>query len=138
MTRKRAMTLALVLLALAIPTAALAAKPGHPPVKCCKAGPKVTYVLKGTLSNFTAASTTANGSVTINVTHSNYHAHAMVGHQLTFAIAMTTPTNLMGGTILNGAHGIVKFREFKNMTNANLMAALTATTPMTATQIIAH
>lgn len=135
MTRKRALTLALVVLALAIPTAALAAKPA-PPVKCCKA--RVTYVLKGTLSTFTAASTSANGSVTINVTHSNYHAHALVGHQLTFAIAMTTPTNLMGGTILNGAHGIVKFREFKNMTNANLMAALTATTPMTASQIIAH
>ena len=95
------------------------------------------YILKGTLSNFTAASTTANGSVTINVTHSNYHAHALVGQQLTFAIAMTTPTNLMGGTITNGAHGIVKFRALR-VSNTTLMAALTATTQMTASQIIAR
>jgi hypothetical protein len=103
-----------------------------------KANPKVTYILKGTLSNFAAASTTANGSVTINVTHSNYHAHALVGQQLTFAVSMKTPTTLMGGTIINGARGIVKFREFKSMSNTALMAALTATTPMTTTQVIAH
>ena len=103
-----------------------------------KAAPKVTYILKGTLSNFTAASATANGSVTINVTHSNYHARALVGQQLTFGISMTTPTNLMGGTIIDGAHGIVKFRAPLKVSNKTLMADLTATTPMTATQIIAR
>jgi hypothetical protein len=44
----------------------------------------------------------------------------------------------MGGTIINGARGTVKFRAPLRVSNANLMAALTATTPMTATQIIAH
>ena len=98
----------------------------------------MTYILKGTLSNFTAASTTANGSVTINVTHSNFHAHALVGKQLTFAVSLKTPTTLMGGTIINGVRGIVKFRAPSRVSNTNLMAALTATTPMTTSQIIAR
>ncbi len=93
----RRKTLALVALTLVITSGAFAttaqASKGHEG----KAAPKVTYILKGTFSNFTAASTTANGSVTINVTHSNFHAHALVGQQLTFSIAMTTPTNLTGG-----------------------------------------
>jgi hypothetical protein len=74
----------------------------------------------------------------INVTHSNFHAHALVGQQLTFAITMTTPTKLMGGTIATGAHGIVKFRAPLRVSNTTLMAALTATTPMTASQVIAR
>src|SRR6476646_2385474 len=127
-------TLALVILALAIPTVALAAKPTNH----SKAAPKVTYILKGTLSDFAAASTTANGSVTIHVTHSNYHAKALVGQDLTFAVSMTTPTRLMGGTIINGARGIVKFRAPLKVSNTTLMTALTATTPMTSKQIIAH
>lgn len=131
---KRTLMLALVVLALAIPTAALAANPTNH----SKAAAKVTYILKGTLSTFAAASTTANGSVTINVTRSNFHAHALVGQQLTFVISQKTPTNLMGGTIVDGAHGIVKFRAPLKISNTNLMAALSATTPMTASQIIAR
>jgi len=133
----RRKALALVALALAVTSVAFAttaeASKGH-----SHAAPKVTYILKGTFSNFTAASTTTNGSVTINVTHSNYHAHGLVGQQLTFAIALTTPTNLMGGTIINGAHGIVKFRAPLRVSNTTLMTALTATTPITASQIIAR
>ena len=41
-----------MILALAIPTVALAAKPTNH----SKAAPKVTYILKGTLSDFAAAS----------------------------------------------------------------------------------
>ena len=134
--RKRTLTLALVVLALAIPTGVALAK-GQPATPG-KSAPKVTYILKGTLSNFAAASTTANGSVTISVTHSNYHARALVGQQLTFAVSLKTPTTLMGGTILDGARGTVKFRAPLRVSNKTLMAALTASTPMTATQIIAH
>jgi len=134
--RNRTLTLVLVVLALAIPTGvALAKGPSPTPGK---SAPKVTYILKGTLSNFAAASTTADGSVTINVTHSNFHARALVGQQLTFAVSLKTPTTLMGGTIINGARGIVKFRAPLRVSNTTLMTALTATTPMTATQIIAH
>jgi hypothetical protein len=133
----RRKALAFVALTLVVTSVAFAATAQASKGKS-KAAPKVTYILKGTLSDFTAASTTATGSVTINVTHSNYHAHALVGQQLTFAVAMTTPTNLMGGTIINGAHGIVKFRAPLRVSNPTLMAALTATTPMTASQIIAR
>ncbi len=130
--------LAIVALALAITSASFATVAQASSHNKGKAAPKVTYILKGTLSNFTAASTTANGSVTINVTHSNFHARALVGQSLTFAVSMKTPTTLMGGTIINGARGIVKFRAPLKVSNTTLMAALTATTPMTATQVIAH
>jgi hypothetical protein len=131
----RTKTLAFVALALAITSIAFAttaqASKGKSP-----ANPKVTYILKGTLTNFAAASTSANGSVTIDVTHSNFHAHALVGQQLTFGIAMTTSTNLKGGTIANGAHGIVKFRAPVRVSNATLMAALTPSNTMIASQVV--
>lgn len=132
----RRKTLTLFALALAITSVAFAttAQASSP----SKANPKVTYILKGTLSDFTAASTTANGSVTIHVTHSNYHAKALVGQDLTFAVSMSTPTRLMGGTIINGATGVVKFRALLRQSNTTLMASLAASTPMTASQIIAH
>jgi hypothetical protein len=137
MTRK---TLALIILALAIPGAALAAKPtkpSHTSTSQSKAAPKVMYVLKGTLSNYTAASATATGSVSIHVTHSNYHGRLLRGQDLSFTIAANTTTTLNGNsTISNGAHGVVKFRALKNMTGTGLMAALTATTPMIAVQVI--
>jgi hypothetical protein len=129
--------LALVALTLAITSVAFAttaqASKGKSP-----AIPKVTYILKGTLSGFTAASATANGAVTISVTHANFHAHALVGQQVTFGIAMKTSTSLRGGTIADGAHGIVKFRAPLRVSNTTLMAALTASTPMTASQVIAR
>jgi hypothetical protein len=132
----RRKTLTLFALALAITSVAFAttAQASSP----SKAAPKVTYILKGTLSDFTAASTTANGSVAIHVTHSNYHARALVGQDLTFAVSMKTTTTLMGGTIINGARGIVKFRAPLRQSNTTLMASLTATTPMSASQIIAR
>ena len=133
----RRKTLALVALALAITSVAFAttaqASKGKSP-----ANPTVTYILKGTLSNFTAASTTANGSVTINVTHSNFHAHALVGQQVTFGIATSTSTRLPGATIANGAHGIVKFRAPLRVSNTTLTTRLAATPPMTASQVIAR
>ena len=129
-------TLALIVLALAIPSAALAAKPQHP-TKGSKAAPKVTYVLKGTLSNYMAASATTSGSITIDVTHSNYHGRLLKGMSLTFATSAKTATTLNGNsTIANGAKGIVKFRSLKNMSNGALSAALTSSTPMTATHVI--
>ena len=130
-------TLAILVLALAIPSAALAAKPQHP-AKGSKAAPKVTFVLKGTLSNYMAATATTTGSITINVTHSNYHGRLLKGMSLTFATSTKTATTLNGNTtIADGAKGIVKFRALKNMSNSALTAALTtSSTPMTATHVI--
>src|SRR5215469_15082297 len=116
----RRKTLALVALALAI-TSVMFATTAQASKSKSKANPKVTYILKGTLSNFTAASATALGSVTINVTHSNFHARALVGQQLTFGISLKTPTNIMGGTIINGARGIVKFSAPLRVSNTSLM-----------------
>lgn len=129
-------TLALVVVALAIPAVALAAKPATHTSQS-KAAPKVMYVLKGTLWNYAAASSTAAGSVTINVTHSNYHGRALVNAQLTFSIASSTSTTLNNGTISNGARGIVKFRAPLKVSNTTLMATL-APSQMTAMQVIAR
>jgi hypothetical protein len=126
-----------LILALAIPGAALAAKPSTHTSRS-KAAPTVMYVLKGTLWNYTAASSTAAGSITIHVTHSNYHGRALKGTDATFTIAATTTTTLNGNTtISNGARGIVKFRALKNMTSSGLLTAL-STTNMTAFQVIAR
>ena len=128
--------LALTVLALAIPAAALAAKPQHPN-KPGASKAKVTYVLKGTLSNYTAVSSTAAGSITIHVAHSNRHGRALKGMDLTFAVSTQTATTLNGNTtISDGARGMVKFRALKNMTPAGLTAALTSSTPMTAVHVI--
>jgi len=136
-------TLALLVLALVIPGAALAAKPAAKPTKPTtnqsKAAPKVMYVLKGTLSGYTAATSTTTGSITIHVTHSNYHGRLLKGTDLSFAVSTKTTTTLNGNTtIADGTRGVVKFRALKNVSNTGLMAALTAATPMTAFQVIAH
>jgi hypothetical protein len=130
-------TLALLILALAIPGAALAAKPSTHTSRS-KAAPTVMYVLKGTLWNYTAASSTAAGSITIHVTHSNYHGRALRNTDVTFGVSADTATTLNGATtISNGALGIVKFRALKNMTSSGLLTAL-STTNMTAFQVIAR
>lgn len=130
--------LLLVVFALAIPGVALAAKPQHPsPPSKSKAAPRVMYVLKGTLSNYTAASSTADGSITIHVTHSNYHGRVLKGMDLTFAVSANTTTTFQNGatTISNGARGIVKFRALKNMSTSGLLTALSPD-HMTAFQVI--
>ena len=129
-------TLALSVLALAIPATALAAKPSTH-VNQSKAAPKVMYVLKGTLSNFTAATASTNGSISITVAHSNYHGRALVGQTLTFAVTSSTSTTLSNGTISNGASGIVKFKAPLKVSNTTLMASL-APSQMTAKQVIAQ
>jgi hypothetical protein len=137
-------TLALVILALALPSVALAAKPATHTSQS-KAAPKVMYILKGTLSNYGAASTTVSGSVTIHVTHSNYHARALVGQDLTFAISTNTKVGVASNgtikpasglaTVKSGTRGIVKFKGALKVSNSTLMAAL-APNAMTALQVI--
>lgn len=129
-------TLALAVLALAIPAVALAAKPTtHTSQSKSTANPTVTYILKGTLSSYTAATSTTTGSITINVTHSNYHARTLVGQSWTFSVSTNTTTN--ASTINDNTRGIVKFRAAKKQTSSGLTAAL-APNSMTATQIVAR
>jgi hypothetical protein len=105
---KRAIVL--VAVALAIPTSVAFAK-GAPGAHG-KSNPMVMYVLKGTLSNYTAAtSDTADGSISITVTHSNFHS-ALKGQTLTFATTMKTKVNFPNGAtqIADGAKGVLKFK----------------------------
>jgi hypothetical protein len=102
-----------VVAALALPTSVAFAKPSHP-AKGGKSAPKVMYVLKGSLSDYTAATADSTGSITIDVKHSNYHARALKGQSMTFTLSSTTRVTNGHGTavtqIPDGTNGIVKFK----------------------------
>lgn len=114
--------------ALAVPTAALAGKAPKPHGHHGKAQPKVMYVLKGTLSTYTAASSSGNGSITIAVTRSNRHGHALDGQSVTLAVSTQTKIVLDSGTtgIADGDRGIVKIRAPKNLAPTDLLTTLEA------------
>lgn len=77
-----------------------------------KSNPQVMYVLKGTFSNFTAATATADGSVSITVTHSNYHWRALNRDTMDFTVASNTRITFANGTtaLADGAKGMIKFK----------------------------
>jgi hypothetical protein len=111
----------LVIAALALPSVALAGKPAHPG----KSAPKVLYILKGTLSAysaFTAPST--NGQIKIHVTSANYHGRALKGMDLTFVVDAKTKVNV--SSIKDGDKGIVKIRAAKRIAPADLATTLQA------------
>jgi hypothetical protein len=103
-----------VAVALAIPTSVALAKAPATHTNNSHAAPKVMYVLKGTLSSYTAAAGTADGSISITVSHSNYHGRALKGQTLTFAVASSTRITNQNGktqtTVADGTKGMVKFR----------------------------
>jgi len=99
----------LLVVALALPTSvALAKSPGTHG----KSNPRVMYVLKGTLSSYTAATADLAGSISITVKHSNYHGRALRGQTLTFATSMQTRVTMKNGAkaITDGARGVLKFK----------------------------
>jgi len=99
----------LVAVALAIPTSVAFAKAN--PARG-KSNPKVMYVVKGSLSSYLAATSSADGSISITVNHSNYHGRALKGQTLTFSTTMKTRVNYVNGatTITDGARGVLKFK----------------------------
>jgi hypothetical protein len=98
----------LVVVALAIPTSVAFAKAS--PTRG-KSNPTVMYVLKGTLSNYQAATSTTDGSISITVNHSNFHS-SLKGQTLTFATTMKTRVSFPNGatSINDGANGVLKFK----------------------------
>lgn len=103
----RKVLIAAACMALLVPAAALAkGKPSNPGSQS-KAAPKVMYVLRGTLTAFTPANGTTNGSVTIMVKSSNHHGASLKGQSLTFAVASSTK---VVGTFTANDKGIVKLR----------------------------
>lgn len=108
-----------------VPTAAFAAKPTHPTHPTTPASvpakPTVTYVLRGTLGSYTAATTTTAGSVTITVKSSNFESKVLKGQALTFALNSKTTVVLHDHkAIANGDRGIVKVRAPKDSTASTL------------------
>ena len=131
---KKALLLAIA--ALMVPSAALAGK-SDPPAHHGKGAPKVTYVLKGTLSNYLPYDSiyVESGAITIVVRHANRHGRALKGQTLTFPVDGMTKVSLKDGltTITDGDRGIVKVRAAKRIAAADLAAALQA---ITARQVI--
>jgi hypothetical protein len=116
--------LILVIAALVVPSAALAAKPVH--VKG-KSAPKVAYILKGKLSGYTAydSTTQTNGSITITISHANYHGKALKGQTLTLTVDAETKVTLHDGkAIADGDRGIVKVRAAKRIAAAGVAKTL--------------
>ena len=107
---KKAIVLAVAVLAL--PTSvALAAKPAHP-AKGGKSNPMVMYVLKGMLTSYTPATADQDGSITIDVKHSNFHS-SLKGQSLTFGTTMKTHITFPNGAtppLTAPAKGVLKFK----------------------------
>jgi hypothetical protein len=93
-------------------------------------GPVVTFVLKGTLSDYAAAYPSGRGSITIHVKSINLEPRVFDGTSLTFAVGPKTIVVLPGGKpIANGDPGIVKVRVSKLATALDLQSG-------TASQVI--
>ena len=113
--------------AAAVPAAAVAARQPAPATPSKAKAPKVTYVLRGTLSAYTAANGSTAGSVTITVSSANFHGRALKGQSLTFAVNASTKVVLdADAQVTDGEKGIVKVRAPKRVAAAELAAALQA------------
>ena len=115
----------LVVVALAIPTSVAFAKAS--PTRG-KSNPMVMYVLKGTLSSYTAATTGVDGSISITVNHSNYHGRALKDQTLTFSTTTNTRVTFTSGAtqITDGSKGVLKFRApLHRKSDTSLVTTLT-------------
>jgi hypothetical protein len=120
-------TIVFLVAALALPTSVAIAK--GPPSNPGKSAPKVTYVLKGTLSGYEPydSSTSTDGQITITVKHSNYHAKGLKNQLLTFAVTAKTRVTFRHGTTVDqieGAKGRVTVRAPKRIAPADLVATI--------------
>ncbi len=107
--------------ALAIPTSVAFAKGPHSP-RHRGPGHNVQYVLRGTLSAYTAfdSSTSTNGSITIAVTRANYHGRPLKTQTLTFALDASSKVRFLhGSSLADGtatARGAIEFRAPRKVT----------------------
>ena len=77
------------------------------------------YVLKGTLTSFTASTGGATGSITFTVTQANRQRAALKDQALTLVITPTTKVVLdTDGELAAGETIIVKVRELRRTTAA--------------------
>ena len=121
-------------LALAVPSLALAAKPPAPSNSQGKA-PQVMYVLKGTLTAYTAAAGATNGSVSLLVKSANHHGASLKGQTLTFAVSSSTKVVTGDATAVTvNDNGVVKVRGPKKIAATDNLA--TVLQALTAKQVI--
>lgn len=115
--------LILVIAALALPSVAIAAT-----THSSAANPKVSYILKGTLTNFAAYNPTGPvmGTVTIKISSANYHGKGLKGQSLTFVVDSKTAVTLPSAGWKNTDTGIVKVRALKKIAPAVLASTLMA------------
>jgi hypothetical protein len=103
--------LVVLVAALLVPGLALAKGKPTDPGKSGTAGsnakPMVMYVLRGTLTAYTPAGGSSNGSITITVKGANHHGASLVGKDLTFAVSSSTK---IVGTFTPDDNGLVKLR----------------------------
>jgi hypothetical protein len=120
----RTTALVTVLAALAVPATAIAAKPTTPNPNA--ATPKVTYVLRGTVTAYTP-----NVSVTIAVRNAvygtNHTARALKGQTVVLTVDSNTRVTLHKGAFTPNDKGMVVFRAPKG---------LTTTSGQTATKVV--
>lgn len=95
---------------------AAASSAGSPPK--CAAGSahaeRVSYVLRGSLSKYTATTSTAPGSVTITVAGGNCVVRALTGSTLTFALGPRTRV-APSRVITDGDRGVILLRGPKTL-----------------------
>jgi hypothetical protein len=138
--------LVLAIVALVVPSIALAAKPptpgqsqtphvnsqathGQSQTSHGKAAPKVMYVLRGILTAYTPATDTARGSVTIEIRAANHHGAALKQQpplSLTFPVSTKTKIRLPQAGFSAGDKVIVKLRAPKKIAVADLTSTLQA------------
>ena len=124
-------------LALAVPSLALAAKPPAPGNSQGSQGkaPQVMYVLKGTLTAYTAAAGATNGSVSLLVKSANHHGASLKGQTLTFAVSSGTKVVTGDATAVTvNDNGVVKVRGPKKIAATDNLA--TVLQALTAKQVI--
>ena len=100
-----------------------------------KAAPQVMYVLKGIVTNYSAASGSTDGTLTLTVKRANRHGTNLTAYlkndSLSFAVSATTKVVLHNGAaVANGDQVIVKVRGPKTA------AAFAAATNLKAFQLI--
>jgi len=108
-----------LMVALALPTSvAFAKSPNSHQGTLGRSAPKIMYILKGTLSGYTAATATTDGQISIMVKHSNYHGRALKTKTLTFTVTTKTRVTFRNGTTaaqIEGAKGIITVRAPKRI-----------------------
>ena len=94
-------------------TSTNAASPTKPPF--------VMFVLRGTLSSYTAASGSTDGTISITVKRSNFENTALKGSTLTFAVSSKTKVVLHdGNAIADDDAGVIKVRAQKHSSATTL------------------